>query len=218
MMAANTIRIICGPVPEGDVYFVSLEPTLAPPPVGVPPCDVCRAPSVTWEATRAPLCAEHAPRCRVCDGVGAIPTPSEPGEPLLCDACYSHPDRRGLEIVPRRAEPPRPASVSPGPCLRCGVERRERGEVRIHVWRCGCPVVGSTLPVWVSRGECVGAVLPGDEPGRHDVPAGAEIWYETRGHDVTGPVHPTPDGSVAAWRAALERRQVDDDRVVGSRR
>lgn len=89
----------------------------------------------------------------------------------------------------------REAPPSPGPCQTCGTQRRERGEVRVHVWRCGCAVRPRMRRV--SSGMSVHA---------------GEFCWVAEGYGVDG-AHPTESGAIAAWREALaEAQRAEDER------
>lgn len=93
-----------------------------------------------------------------------------------------------------------PAVPSPGPCPSPGCygrQRRERGEVRTSVWRCGCAVRPR-------------AVLP----HRHHADLREIVWCAD-GHDVHA-YHPTRDGAIAAWREALAEAQRREDEAARS--
>lgn len=125
-------------------------------------------------------------------------------------------DRPGVEVddeardyfdfcdrLEARARERREAPPSPGPCPTCGTQRRERGEVRVHVWRCGCPV----RPVncnWYPR-AC--------DPYSDKFGGPSErIWWAA-GHGAKSAEHPTRDGAIAAWREALaEAQRAEDER------
>jgi hypothetical protein len=90
-----------------------------------------------------------------------------------------------------------PRDPSPGVCPACRVQRRERGEVRVHYWKCSCPVRPESVePIdnlrWVGRGyHCEGG------------------WCAD-GHGARA-THPTEAGAVSAWREALANAQREED-------
>lgn len=111
------------------------------------------------------------------------------------------------------------AGPSPGPCPQCGTQRRERGEVRTHVWRCGCAVRPGTVdPVWIAGGFYVGEVS--DYPEAEARERGFERGWCAES-DFWAPsfyraYHPTRDGAIAAWREALAEAQRREDEAARS--
>lgn len=91
---------------------------------------------------------------------------------------------------------PAPADLN---CPTCCRPMRERGEVRVHVWACGCVV----RPTAVKACNLVAYQTAG----------GYDRGWCAAGHGVAAEEteHPTEAGAVAAWRTALERRQRKDD-------
>lgn len=88
-------------------------------------------------------------------------------------------------------------------CEHCCALRRERGEVRTSVWRCGCPVV----PKAVVRGW--------------DGRSGVEHTWIASTHDVgtLGYVegrHPLRDGAIAEWRKMLALAQHTRDGLLAA--
>lgn len=84
-------------------------------------------------------------------------------------------------------------------CPTCCRPMRERGEVRVHVWACGCVV----RPTAVKACNLVAYQTAG----------GYDRGWCATGHGVAAEEteHPTEAGAIAAWRTALERRQREDD-------
>jgi hypothetical protein len=104
-------------------------------------------------------------------------------------------------VAPSPLAPPTlvqlPRDPLPGVCPTCRVQRRERGEVRVHYWRCGCVV----------RPDFEGPALDQRWAGRgyHE-----EVVRRVSGFGVKGD-HPTRDGAIAAWREALAEAQRRED-------
>lgn len=101
-----------------------------------------------------------------------------------------------------RVEPVMPDAIeappSPGPCPSPGCygrQRRERGEVRTSLWRCGCAVRPESSSYCQRRD---------DESCRGEL-----VWWAS-GHGATA-YHPTEAGAIAAWREALAQAQRKED-------
>jgi hypothetical protein len=123
--------------------------------------------------------------------------------PSECDAC-SAPNPVGRACT-CGGNPERCVRVPPRVKVRtwtqgsatCRVQRRERGEVRVHYWKCGCSVRPESVRLdkqlrWMSRGYATEAV-----------------WVATS-DDARG-VHPTEAGAIAAWRDDLAKFQREED-------
>lgn len=128
---------------------------------------------------------------------------------------------------------PEPPS-SPGPCPRCSIpergpmHRRERGEVRTHVWRCGCPIEPYTVHLTAMRPDGHGGWResgPG-ELGRN--PAAFEFVWEALDREAVEArlsrhgreagvraYGPTKEAAIVAWRAQLEQAQRAEDAAAG---
>jgi hypothetical protein len=90
-----------------------------------------------------------------------------------------------------------PRDPSPGVCPSCGTQRRERGEERTRVWRCGCCVKPESVyrhdvMRWAGRGYIT-----------------ESLWH-AKGHGIEVD-HPTEAGAVSAWREALANAQREED-------
>jgi hypothetical protein len=128
---------------------------------------------------------------------------AEPGRPRVHlrrqpGAVRAFVDGDSRECVSSPLAPPvLPRDPSPGVCPSCRVQRRERGEVRVHYWKCGCSVRPESVRLdkqlrWMSRGYATEAV-----------------WVATS-DDARG-VHPTEAGAIAAWRDDLAKFQREED-------
>jgi hypothetical protein len=101
------------------------------------------------------------------------------------------------------APPVLPRDPSPGVCPTCRVQRRERGEVRVHYWRCGCAVRPEHIYEAKIDGGEMGWVAVSHFDAEYEA-TGAQ--YKTVEHE-----HPTRDGAIAAWREALAGAQRRED-------
>lgn len=103
-----------------------------------------------------------------------------------------------VNVYGHHARSPFPVRCSASGCY--GAVQRERGEVRVWHWRCGCAVV----PASVERQT----IIRVDDDGVARRPA--EPLWEAWGHGAWAQ-HPTASGAIAAWRVALGKRQEADD-------
>ena len=100
------------------------------------------------------------------------------------------------------ARPMTTRAPSPGPCPTCGTQRRERGEVRTYLWRCGCPVrPESVYEQTIDRETLWVAVSHFDDA----------YWAHGASYSTIEAEHPTREGAVAAWREALANAQRQED-------
>jgi hypothetical protein len=151
-------------------------------------CDACSAPNPVGRACTCggnpERCVREPPRVKVRTWTQGSAT---------CGAVFvrAFVDGDSRECVSSPLAPPvLPRDPSPGVCPTCRVQRRERGEVRVHYWRCGCAV----RPVGTYQ---------------------KEIGFRERGWRAMGfgvlREHPTEAGAVSAWREALASAQREED-------
>lgn len=93
-----------------------------------------------------------------------------------------------------------------------GRQRRERGTVRTRVWLCGCQVAPENGPFGMWADDADNSLVQPYHASQPEppVPQMSAVWVTCSGDRVRG-VHPTPEGSLAAWRVALGEAQRRED-------
>jgi hypothetical protein len=119
-------------------------------------------------------------------------------------------------VAPSPLSPPTlvqlPRDPSPGVCPSCRMQRRERGEVRVHYWKCSCPVRAEFVYQFWAAGDDHGDYYRGgsDEELAMARRNGFELVWRATGHGASAS-HPTEAGAVSAWREALANAQREED-------
>ena len=203
--AVRDVPVMPDETPLADMATPDEAMRLTPP----SECDACSAPNPVG---RACTCGGNPERCVRVPTRVKVRTWTQGS--ATCGAVFvrAFVDGDSRECVSSPLAPPvLPRDPSPGMCPTCRVQRRERGEVRVHYWRCGCAVKpqgqdGRTFGVGLWTTGLLARRGLGPEPTHS---AGEIVWM-AEGFGARG-VHPTEAGAIAAWREALANAQREED-------